>query len=128
MTCRRTSRSIRNSLKRKTCPRAISLNLECQAQQIRYVAGPATKLLLCKELRRTRQASEFDISSHEPRNHDRLPGEQALCLTHWLKLLGPLPSKAFLMLVSAAWRLETDLPTATFRTIDPLGPVKSRLF
>jgi len=35
-----------------------------------------------------------------------------------------LLSSVFLMVVRAFWRLETDRPTAIFRTIDPLGPVR----
>jgi hypothetical protein len=34
-----------------------------------------------------------------------------------------LLSNVVLMFVSAFWRLETDRPTAVFRTIDPFTPV-----
>jgi hypothetical protein len=34
-----------------------------------------------------------------------------------------LPSNVVLMFLRAFWRLETERPTAVFRTIDPLTPV-----
>ena len=35
-----------------------------------------------------------------------------------------LPSSVFFIVVRASCRFETDRPTATFRTIDPLAPVR----
>ena len=59
---------------------------------------------------------------------DWVKSSEALCERRKVPFKHPadywLPSKVFLMAVSASRRFETERPTAAFRTMEPLTPVR----